>query len=269
MEDPTNHLISYSSLSDYDENELSNFINTNDKVINWSKIYEHYSSQTTALGFFMKGYMHHFGRGVEHNYKQAFTYYETSMEKGNVIAINNIGVMYGEGEHVKQSYERAVHHYIMASERGNVMAASNCAIMYHHGRGVKQDIVKAIFYYEMAVEKGDNVAMFRLGCLYHYSGMEKLDYEKAIFYYEISIEHGSGIAMVNLKQLLKGYTTNDYIKKIISLKKENRNLKKRNKKLEEENEILNLLPDAPGYHEAKERFDASAGEPPTEADYKK
>ncbi len=158
----------------------------------------------------------------------------------------------------------------MGIEKGNGSAMTNLGYMYRHGLGVEQDHSKAIHYYEMAIEKGDGPTMTDLGYMYHHGEGVEQDHTKAIHYYEMAIERGNGLAMTNLKKLLaERVKDNSFIKETIAFKRKYSVLEEENKTLREEVEILNLLPDAPGYHKAKKRFYVSSTEPLSKAASKK
>ena len=133
---------------------------------------------------------------------------------------------------------------------------NNLGHIYQQGRGVEQDYKKAIHYLKMGVKNDNSRAMGNMGAMYHNGyGVEK-DPQKAIDYYEMAVEKGCTTIMTDLKKLLQE-NIDENIKERIAMKSEIKKLKKEIASLKEENEILNLLPDAPGYHEAKKRFDAS------------
>ena len=97
---PTEYIISLSSLAEHDENELANIIGNNEDTINWAKVYEHYKSETSALGLYLMGRMYHHGKGVEQDHTKAKHYYEMAIEKGNSgsgMAMYNLGCMYDCG----------------------------------------------------------------------------------------------------------------------------------------------------------------------------
>lgn len=116
-------------------------------------------------------------------------------------------------------------------------------------------------YFELlqeALDHGESLTLEHIGdCYYHGIGVVK-DYTKAFDYYDKSASTFSETPS-GLESLMK-YDCDlyifDRIEKRDELEKEIAELRATNEKLKEENEILNLLPDAPAYHEAK-RFNTA------------
>ncbi len=62
-------------------------------------------------------------------------------------------------------------------------------------------------------------------------------------------------AITNLEMIIGRIGFDIHIAKYLTLREEMKKLREDMKKLREENEILNLPPDAPGYHRAREAFE--------------
>ena len=52
-------------------------------------------------------------------------YYKQSAEKGNDIALNNMGDFYYYGKGVQQSYSKAKEYYLKSADKGNALALCN------------------------------------------------------------------------------------------------------------------------------------------------
>ena len=126
--------------------------------------------------------------------KSAEKYYLMAIEKGNDIAMTNLGNLY---KNEKKDINNAEKYYLMAAKRGNDIAMTNLGNLY---KNEKKDINNAEKYYLMAVEKGNDKAMNNLGNLYK---NEKRDIDSAEKYYLMAIEKGNGTAMFNLGYLFQ------------------------------------------------------------------
>jgi TPR repeat protein len=65
------------------------------------------------------------------------------VERGDVKAINNVGLLWAIGYDGKQSFEEAVKWWSAAVDRGYPLAMNNLGLAYANGQGVEQDIKKA------------------------------------------------------------------------------------------------------------------------------
>jgi len=112
----------------------------------------------------------------------------------NVIgqALNNLGLYY---ETETDNYDEAVAYYLSAIEKGNVMAMFNLGDYYYHSHNT--DKMKK--YFEMAIEKGNVKAMTSLAYYYNIvDDLGRKQHHRIISLYEGAIEKGSVKAMHKL-----------------------------------------------------------------------
>ncbi len=129
-------------------------------------------------------------RGLK-DIKLAERHYRKAAVKGNVAALNNLGVIY---EHVLNDPLKAEAMYLKAAEHKNVNALHNLGALYKNNL---KNHKKAEQYYLkfMAVKKDDPNTLFSMGNLYA-NGFNQP--EKAIEYYKAAAEKGQVLAMSNL-----------------------------------------------------------------------
>lgn len=181
-------------------------------------------------------------------YDKAEQYYLKTVEKGDVGAINALGVLY---QNELNKYQKAEQYYLMAVAKEHVGAMFNLGVLYDE---VLKDYAKAEQYYLMAVEKGNVDAMYNLGLLYkndleNYQQAEQYylmakakkdvdainnlgvlyqdalkDYPKAKQCYLMAIAKGDVDAMHNLAVLY--FEQKKYKQKALKLSKKAVNLKK-------------------------------------------
>jgi hypothetical protein len=85
-------------------------------------------------------------------------------EKGNVIAMSNVGTAYEFGHGVEQSDAEAATWYRRAADKGNAGARLSLAIFYRKGRGgLPVDHAELVRYLRLAAAQGDADAECELG----------------------------------------------------------------------------------------------------------
>jgi TPR repeat protein len=108
-------------------------------------------------------------------------WFTKSADKGDEIALCNLGFMYVSGKGVKQDYKKAIELYTKSADQGYAPALFNIGSMYENGKGVQQ---------------GNSDAQFNLE-LYKGDGVER-NLEKVIYWYIKSAEQGNSDAQNNL-----------------------------------------------------------------------
>ncbi len=129
-------------------------------------------------------------RGLK-DIKLAERHYRKAAVKGNVAALNNLGVIY---EHVLKEPLKAEAMYLKAAEHKNANALHNLGALYKNSL---QNNKKSEQYYLkfMEVKKDDPNTLFSMGNLYANSFNQP---EKAIEYYKAAASQGQVLAMSNL-----------------------------------------------------------------------
>jgi len=118
------------------------------------------------------------------------------VERGDVRAMNNIGLMWARGIGVPvPNFNEAMHWWKEAARRGYAVAMNNLGLLYANGQGVSQDYAAALKWWQMAAEKGNAWAMNSVGDLYeHGSGVEQ-SYTEALNWYRRGAQAGDGLAI--------------------------------------------------------------------------
>ncbi len=115
------------------------------------------------------GYMYLYGiNGVNIDYKQALSYYETAAAQKSAVAYNNLGSLYFSGVGTDVDKEKALHFFEEAAKLGSNDAAVNLAII-----SLSSDVkdktdadYKKIFDLLNQAQKDNNIAKFLLGYSY-------------------------------------------------------------------------------------------------------
>ena len=106
------------------------------------------------------------GFSVEHDYAEAFFWFKSAAELGNVAAQYELGLVYEKGNGVSRNFNDALRWYRIAAQRGNAMANLSIGLMYDEGKGVARNHTEAAQWYRKASNLGNAHSAYLLGNLY-------------------------------------------------------------------------------------------------------
>ena len=129
------------------------------------------------------GWMFLKGKGVAQDTEKALALFRNAAERGNSIAMVNLGNYYEFAE--KQDDKHAVYWYRKAADSGDEKGLFNYANMLHHGRGIRQNRKKAFSIFSNLYARGYHGAAFYMGLYYQNGDAVEQDYQKAREYYRI------------------------------------------------------------------------------------
>lgn len=86
--------------------------------------------------------------------KQAFYWYKIAAERGDHHALNNLAFLYEHGRGVQKNRKAALKYYTKAANKGNVIAMANLGVLMHEDRKFR----RARMYFEQAVASGDEAS---------------------------------------------------------------------------------------------------------------
>lgn len=147
--------------------------------------------------------------------------YESSMNNGNVISMENLGSYYYDGYNIKSDYEKAYYYSRQAAQHNSTTVYTRLGYMCVNGQGIKQDYKMAKYWYEKGLEFNINNCFNNLGSLYQNGQGVEQDYKRAFELYEKAAVLESEYGMSNLAFLYEnGYGVDRDINKAIDLYKE-------------------------------------------------
>ena len=88
------------------------------------------------------------------DYVTAEAEFRSLAQKGNAVAMNNLGVMYEKGRRVGQCDLQAARHYLLAAELGLADAQNNLGRMHCNGGNANQDDQLAYMGFALAAAQG-------------------------------------------------------------------------------------------------------------------
>ncbi|OUT76427.1 MAG: hypothetical protein CBB82_08570 [Betaproteobacteria bacterium TMED22] len=123
------------------------------------------------------------------------------VERGDVKAINNVGLLWATGHDGKQSFEEAVKWWTEAANRGYPLAMNNLGLAYANGQGVDQDIKQAFDWWLKSAIGGNAWAMNSVGDCYETGDGVAKDYVLAMTWYKTAADAGDPLAHYNVGAL--------------------------------------------------------------------
>ncbi len=108
---------------------------------------EQYPDNMFALGYL---YENGLGDAIVRSSKKAKEWYEKAAGRGNIPAMNNLGLLYFRAE----EYTPARNWFEKAAENENAQAMSNLAYLYETGKGVSLNYQQASEWYQKACNSG-------------------------------------------------------------------------------------------------------------------
>ena len=147
------------------------------------------------------GLMYERGQGVAKDMTEAAKWYRKSAEAGSAWGQHNLGYSYREGEGVPQDYAEALKWYRKAVEQGHAGAMIAIGVMYELGQGVDKDMTEAVKWYRKVAEAGDDVGQYDLGLCYQYGKGVSIDLSLAKYWYEKAAAQGHENAKKRLAEM--------------------------------------------------------------------
>lgn len=149
---------------------------------------------------------------------RALNILQQEADKGNVLAVYDIGNMYHQGLHVGENKENAADCFkealagFLAAEPGaekmQPYVRYRIGKMYSLGFGTGQNYQEAFRWLEKAADAGNKYAQYSLGSLYYYGNGVKQSFTEAFNQYKKSADKGNAYACYETaKMLQKGIGT--------------------------------------------------------------
>jgi len=126
------------------------------------------------------------GKGAE-SFNEALA---AAAERGNVVAMTELGVSYAVGRGVKQDYSAARQWYEKAANLGDAAAMTKLGLLYVNAQGVSRDLVAARQWLQKAAEKDSAEGMYSLGDLYRFGQGVTLDAAAARKWIHMAADRG-------------------------------------------------------------------------------
>lgn len=127
--------------------------------------------------------------------------YESSMNNGSAISMQNLGNFYYEGYNIKTDYEKAYYYLRQAAQHKSINVYTRLGYMCQYGQGIKKDYEMAKYWYEKGIELNHSGCFNNLGIMYDNGEGVEQDYAKAMELYKIAKDLGDEYAILNLANM--------------------------------------------------------------------
>ena len=144
---------------------------------------------------------------------KAFELFRAESEKGNVLALHDLGKIYLNGlssekniTKALQCFEKALQGFLAlepTAKRLRNYVQYRIGKMFALGYGTKQDYSKAFTWFEKSATAGNKFAQYSLGSLYYYGNGVSQSYEKAFEYYKLSVDPDNAYACYETAKMLR------------------------------------------------------------------
>ena len=121
----------------------------------------------------------------QEDYGSAIHFLKKSAEKGNIAALNNVGIAYEKMGNLKESLVWIK----KAAAKKDSCALRNLALAYLNGNGVRKNYRLALKYIEESADLGYTPALWTLGGMYEKGIGVKKDLKFAIELYKLGAKH--------------------------------------------------------------------------------
>ncbi len=148
-----------------------------------------------------------------HDIPKALELFQSEAEKGNVLALHDLGKMYrngllGEDNICKadEYFQKALQGFLEiepTAKRLKPYVQYRIGKMYALGYGTEQDYTKAFGWFEKSADAGNKFAQYSLGSLYFYGNGVVQNYEKAFEYYKLSADQDNAYACYEIAKMLR------------------------------------------------------------------
>lgn len=151
------------------------------------------------------GVMFNTGRGVRPSVEQAYWWFSSSAESGNIKALNNLALMYYKGSYIERNESHAIKLFELTANAKDQASMLMLSEIYF----LKNDYVKSLKWLKTCAELGNDEAKLRLGEFYENGFGVPKDKQKAIKLYEEIINAKDAapnikeFALKNLNRLVK------------------------------------------------------------------
>lgn len=139
-----------------------------------------------VLALYEIGDIYLYGRGVEKDFGKAFEWFEKSAKKGNGLALYQIGYMYFNGKGVEKDFGKAFEWFKKSAEQGFAPAQYNLGLIY----ASKGKLEEAFEWFKRAAEEGHVQSQFNISCNYFLGEGVKQSNEKAFKWLEKAAQGG-------------------------------------------------------------------------------
>lgn len=183
--------------ADSDESDLGEAQSSSEFYIKWTAEYKSACSELYK----------------NHDIPKALELFRAEAEKGNILALHDLGKMYrngllGEDNILKANeyFQKALQGFLEIESTDKSMKPYmqyRIGKMFALGYGAEQDYTKAFWWFKKSADAGNKFAQYSLGSLYFYGNGVAQNYEKAFEYYKLSTDQDNAYACYETAKMFR------------------------------------------------------------------
>jgi TPR repeat protein len=155
---------------------------------------------------------------VEKNLHKAYKLFKMAADKGNPVALYNVGLCHHYGRGVLTDLKLAMEFYKKSSDLQYTKAMTNLAVCLHNDYSMENNQIEAVKLFKKAAELGDIISMNNLGICYVIGNCIQKNYHEAVKCFKIASDQKNINAIYNLAKCYEnGYGVGKDIKEVIKL----------------------------------------------------
>ncbi len=143
------------------------------------------------------------GYDSKQNHEEALRWWREAAKRGYTVSMNNIGLAYANGHGVEPDMEQALEWWLKAAFLGNAWAMNSVGDCYETGSGVGRNYDMAMTWYQSAAENGDVLGHYNIAALYEAGKGVDRDYGEALVWYRKAAGMGDAASMRSIARIYR------------------------------------------------------------------
>ncbi len=143
------------------------------------------------------------GYDGKQSHEEALRWWREAAKRGYTVSMNNIGLAYANGHGVEPDMEQALEWWLQSAFLGNAWAMNSVGDCYETGSGVGRDYAMAMTWYQSAAENGDVLGNYNIGALYEAGKGVDRDYGQALQWYRKAAGLGDASSMRSIARFYR------------------------------------------------------------------
>lgn len=143
------------------------------------------------------------GYDGKQSHEEALRWWREAAKRGYTVSMNNIGLAYADGLGVEPDMEQALEWWLQSAFLGNAWAMNSVGDCYETGAGVGRNYTMAMTWYQSAAENGDVLGNFNIAALYEAGKGVDRDYGQALVWYRKAAGMGDAASMRSIARIYR------------------------------------------------------------------
>jgi TPR repeat protein len=143
------------------------------------------------------------GYDGKQSHEEALRWWREAANRGYTVSMNNVGLAYAKGQGVEPDMEQALEWWLQSAFLGNAWAMNSVGDCYETGSGVGRNYTMAMTWYQSAAENGDVLGHYNVAALYEAGKGVDRDYDQALTWYRKAAGMGDAGSMRSIAHIYR------------------------------------------------------------------